>query len=69
MSDTRRINLLQVTWYDNYIYSPLQKALWPVVALVPRTVKVKGKDYTVFSANIVSWARTFLVIPIAACLK
>ncbi|XP_067651084.1 uncharacterized protein [Haliotis asinina] len=55
--------------YDTYVYTPLQTTLSPAVERVPRSVHVKGQDYVVFSANIVSWARTFLVIPIAACLK
>ena len=59
----------QVQWYDVYVYSPLQSLLWPLVSRVPRVVEVGGRHYTVFTANIVSWSRTLLVVPIAASLK
>ncbi|CAG5118215.1 unnamed protein product [Candidula unifasciata] len=58
-----------VECYDSYMYSPLQAALWPVVTKVPRTVVINGKPRTVFTANIVSWSRTLLVVPIAVALK
>ncbi|KAK3725567.1 hypothetical protein RRG08_042986 [Elysia crispata] len=58
-----------VRWYDEYMYSPLQTALWPVVAALPRSLTVDGRTFDVFTANIVSWARTLLVIPIALYLK
>ncbi|KAL5020983.1 hypothetical protein ScPMuIL_000138 [Solemya velum] len=58
-----------VSLYDDYVYSPLQAVLSPLVANVPRKVSVNSRTYTVFTANIVSWARTTLVIPIACCLK
>ncbi|XP_005101562.2 uncharacterized protein LOC101860260 [Aplysia californica] len=58
-----------VRWYDDYLYSPLQTALWPVVELVPRTLDVDGYRINIFTANIVSWSRTLLVVPIAMSLK
>ncbi|XP_059173639.1 uncharacterized protein LOC131954125 [Physella acuta] len=58
-----------VRWYDAYMYSPLQTALWPVVARLPRSVSIDGHKVDVFTANIVSWSRTLLVIPIAFTLK
>ena len=61
--------MLQILLYDSYCYSPLQTALSPLVAMVPRTVVVRETKVNVFTANIVSWIRTLLVIPIAACLK
>jgi len=60
---------LQINCYDAYCYSPLQTALSPVVAMIPRWVDVRGQKVTVFTANIVSWSRTALVIPIAWFLK
>ncbi|RUS71299.1 hypothetical protein EGW08_020942 [Elysia chlorotica] len=60
---------LHVRWYDEYMYSPLQATLWPVVAALPRSLTVDGRSFDVFTANIVSWSRTFLVIPIAWSLK
>ncbi|XP_076449279.1 uncharacterized protein LOC143285749 isoform X2 [Babylonia areolata] len=60
---------LLVEGYDKYIYNPLQAWLSPLVQRVPREVKVGEVKVTVFTANIVSWARTVLVIPIACCLK
>ena len=59
----------QVDCYDKYVYNPLQNWLSPLVQRVPREVKVGDRKVTVFTANIVSWARTALVIPIACCLK
>ncbi|BFZ13107.1 hypothetical protein BsWGS_16146 [Bradybaena similaris] len=58
-----------VECYDAYMYTPLQTALWPVVTKVPRSVEIRGKPRTVFTANIVSWNRTLLVVPIACSLK
>lgn len=58
-----------INLYDAYCYSPLQTTLSPVVARVPRTVHLWGHEVNVFTANIVSWSRTILVIPIAWCLK
>ncbi|XP_061188634.1 uncharacterized protein LOC133196791 [Saccostrea echinata] len=55
--------------YDKLLYSPLQTSLLPVVSKIPRTLVIGNKTYTVFTANIVSYTRTFLVIPIAICLK
>ncbi len=39
------------------------------MALVPRTIRIGDKDVTVFTANIVTYSRTLLIIPIAWCLK
>ncbi|KAK7114779.1 uncharacterized protein [Littorina saxatilis] len=58
-----------VDGYDKYVYNPLQASLSPLVQRVPREVMVGERKVTVFTANIVSWARTVLVIPIACCLK
>jgi hypothetical protein len=55
--------------YDQLLYTPLQTSLTPVVCKIPRTLVVNNKTYTVFTANIVSYTRTILVIPIAVCLK
>ncbi|CAF0756612.1 unnamed protein product [Brachionus calyciflorus] len=56
--------------YDNYVYSPLQKVLSPVVRIIPRYISVgSDRNIPIFSANIVTFARTFLVIPIAWYLK
>lgn len=55
--------------YDQFLYTPLQTSLLPVVCKIPRTVILRNKTYTVFTANIVSYSRTLLVIPIAVCLK
>ncbi|XP_025076132.1 uncharacterized protein LOC112553248 isoform X2 [Pomacea canaliculata] len=60
---------LLVSCYDDYVYSPLQAWLSPLVQRVPREVKLGDRMVTVFTANIVSWARTGLVIPIACALK
>nr|XP_022286511.1 uncharacterized protein LOC111099500 [Crassostrea virginica] len=55
--------------YDKLVYTPLQTSLLPVVCQIPRTANWRNKTYTVFTANIVSYSRTLLVIPIAMCLK
>ncbi|XP_052818302.1 uncharacterized protein LOC128244327 [Mya arenaria] len=60
---------LLIRWYDAYCYTPLQTTLSPFVAKVPRAVDIRGRKVDVFTANIVSWSRTALVIPIAWCLK
>ena len=56
--------------YDNYVYSPLQKFLSPIVELIPRQIDL-GNDFTIpiFTANIVTFSRTLLIVPIAWCLK
>ncbi|CAH1258515.1 PCYT2 [Branchiostoma lanceolatum] len=55
--------------YDVSMYKPIQTITAPVVRLIPRTLNIGGKKRVVFSANIVTWSRTILVIPIAVCLK
>ncbi|KAL8559414.1 hypothetical protein ACOMHN_045211 [Nucella lapillus] len=60
---------MMVQGYDNYVYNPLQRWLSPLVQRVPRQMTVGEVKVTVFSANIVSWGRTVLVVPIAICLK
>ncbi|XP_078587318.1 uncharacterized protein LOC144868684 [Branchiostoma floridae x Branchiostoma japonicum] len=55
--------------YDVSMYTPIQTITAPVVRLIPRTLSIGGKKRVVFSANIVTWSRTVLVIPIAVCLK
>ncbi|XP_071173170.1 uncharacterized protein [Mytilus edulis] len=63
------ILFVMIDWYDKYVYSPLQTMLLPIVSCIPRFLSIRGQEYTIFSANIVSWTRTALVIPIACCLK
>ncbi|XP_060570081.1 uncharacterized protein LOC132728455 [Ruditapes philippinarum] len=58
-----------INLYDTYCYSPLQKTLSPLVAKVPRAIHLGDRKVDVFTANIVSWSRTILVIPIAWYLK
>ena len=56
--------------YDNYVYTPLQKVLSPIVKLIPRYIQLsQDVKLPIFTANIVTLSRTFLVIPIAWCLK
>ncbi len=57
--------------YDNYVYSPMQTVLSPICRQVPRYIYV-GQNNTripIFTANIITLARTFLVVPIAWSLK
>ena len=56
-------------WYDLYCYSPLQKHLSPVMARIPRCIRVQDRTITVFNANIVTYSRTLLIVPIAWALK
>jgi len=58
-----------VRLYDEYVYTPMQKLLTPVVLLVPRDITINHTTVTIFTANIVTYSRTLLVIPIAYCLK
>ncbi|KAK7498993.1 hypothetical protein BaRGS_00009802, partial [Batillaria attramentaria] len=55
-----------VGWYDDYVYTPLQTWLSPLVQRVPREVKVRGRSLTVFTANTVSydlyWGGCLLVL-------
>jgi len=60
---------LMVQWYDQYIYTPVQVVSTPFVEKIPRSITIYGTEYTVFSANIVTYSRTLLIIPIAICLK
>jgi hypothetical protein len=39
------------------------------MARIPRCIQIGDKSLTVFNANIVTYSRTFLIIPIAWCLK
>lgn len=56
--------------YDNYVYSPLQKALSPIVEIVPRYMYISSNQkIPIFTANIVTLSRTFLVVPIAWFIK
>jgi cytidyltransferase-like protein len=55
--------------YDNYVYSPLQKSLSPVVRILPRNFHYKNTKFPIFTANIVTLSRVFLVVPIAWFLK
>lgn len=55
--------------YDDYVYSPLQKAMSPIVRVTPRYFHYKDIKFSIFTANIVTLSRVFLVIPIAWFLK
>lgn len=63
------INEIKMSCYDLYVYSPLQACLKPVVRQIPRDVHILDTKMPVFTANIVTISRTFLVVPIAWCLK
>jgi hypothetical protein len=39
------------------------------MACIPRFIRIGDKNLTVFNANIVTYSRTLLIIPIAWCLK
>ena len=60
-----------MSMYDDYVYSPLQVSLSPIVKIIPRYIYLNdGKQrIPIFTANIVTLSRTFLVIPIAWSLK
>ncbi|CAF0932143.1 unnamed protein product [Adineta steineri] len=58
-----------VLWYDLYMYTPLQNYLSPYIACIPRIIRIGDKSITIFNANIVTYSRTLLIIPIAWCLK
>ncbi|CAF1157633.1 unnamed protein product [Adineta ricciae] len=58
-----------VQWYDLYMYTPLQIHLSPYMARIPRFVQIADRTITIFNANIVTYSRTLLIIPIAWCLK
>ena len=55
--------------YDDYVYSPLQKLLSPIVEVIPRYFCYNDIKFSIFTANIVTISRVFLVIPIAWFLK
>ena len=55
--------------YDQHIYTPLQTKLSPIVENIPRYIKLNNKNIPIFTANIVTLARTFLIFPIAWFLK
>ncbi len=52
-----------------WVYSPLQKCLSPVVRVIPRNFHYKNIKFPIFTANIVTLSRVFLVVPIAWFLK
>lgn len=57
--------------YDNYVYTPMQIILSPICQRIPRYIYL-GQNNTkipIFTANLITLARTFLVIPIAWSLK
>eukprot|EP00128_Syssomonas_multiformis_P015188 Colp12_sorted_trinity150504_noHs@1837 len=54
-----------MTLYDKHVYTPLQVHCSPLVQKIPRSVN--GVD--VFTANIVTYARTGLFIPIGFLLR
>lgn len=47
--------LLMVTAYDQYIYTPIQVASTPLVQKIPRKVNIRGTEYEIFTANIVTY--------------
>lgn len=51
------------------MYTPLQIHLSPSMARIPRFIQIRNKTVTVFNANIVTYSRTLLIVPIAWCLK
>jgi hypothetical protein len=51
------------------MYTPLQIHLSPYMARIPRFIQMRNQTVTVFNANIVTYSRTLLIIPIAWCLK
>jgi hypothetical protein len=51
------------------MYTPLQIHLSPHMARIPRFIKIGDNTITVFNANIVTYSRTLLIIPIAWLLK
>lgn len=55
--------------YDNYVYTPLQKCLSPIVQATPRNFEYGKMKFPILTANIVTISRVFLVIPIAWFLK
>jgi len=57
--------------YDDYVYSPLQKTLSPWCKRVPRDIQLfdGGMRIPVFTANLITLSRTFLVVPVAWFLK
>lgn len=55
--------------YDDYVYTPLQVCLSPVCRLIPRYISFGGNKVPIFTANIVTLSRTFLILPIAWFLK
>lgn len=51
------------------MYTPLQYHLSPHMARIPRFIRIRDQTVTVFNANIVTYSRTLLIMPIAWCLK
>ena len=51
------------------MYTPLQIHLSPSMARIPRFIQIQNKTITVFTANLITYARTLLIVPIAWCLK
>ncbi|CAF0755947.1 unnamed protein product [Didymodactylos carnosus] len=64
-----RDHLIKVGWYNVYMYTPLQIHLPPYIAKIPRFAHLGTNSITVFNANIVTYSRTLLIIPIAWLLK
>jgi hypothetical protein len=70
INDVIKSNMFHmIVWYDLYVYTPLQIHLSPYIERIPRNVHIGDKMFTVFNANIVTYSRTLLIIPIAWCLK
>lgn len=65
-----KVLFLMMNVYDDYVYTPLQMLLSPIVKQIPRYVYLQDdKKIPIFTANLVTLSRTFLVIPIAWFLK
>ena len=59
----------QMYCYDLYVYTPLQIHLSPLIARIPRFISFGNQTVTIFNANIVTYSRTLLIIPISWLLK
>lgn len=55
--------------YELFYYKPLENLLLPWLSRIPRSIEIREKNVIIFTANSVTYARTFLLIPIAWSLK
>ena len=51
------------------MYTPLQIYLSPYMSRIPRFIEIGDTKLTVFNANLVTYCRTLIIIPIAWSLK